>query len=178
LSFIVPEGWEVTEPETYDDNGFGDGSANGVITVTNGDVTLKLDLVTVLATGFEGYRCYDREGLTAVDDVYRFVDSEGAIVYADGVSEADDEWADVIADEGEFTTFEDPDPNYCVSFPYIGTYSSTLNQADYPEQPYGFADKEKAIVWLSAVIEGAPTAEQQADADAIIKSLSQPDLGV
>jgi hypothetical protein len=84
----------------------------------------------------------------------------------------------VIAQEGEFTTFEDPDPNYCVSFPFIGTYSSTLNQADYPDQPYGYTDKEKAIVWMSASIEGTPTEEQQTEADEIIKSLSQPDLGV
>jgi hypothetical protein len=178
LSFTVPDGWEVTEPENYDDNGFGEGSVNGTITVTDGDVTLKLDLVTVLATGFEGYRCYDRRRFIAVGDVYRFVDSEGTITYADGISETDDEWAEVIANEGEFTSFEDPDPNYCVSFPFIGTYSSTLNQADYPDQPYGFADKEKAIVWLSALIEGAPNTEQQADTDAIIESLSQPDLGV
>jgi hypothetical protein len=178
LSFIVPEGWEVTEPETYEENAFGEGSADGVITVTKEGVTMKLDFVTVFATGFEGYSCYNHEGLTAVGGVYRFVDSEGVIVYEAGISEADEDWGEVIAQEGEFTTFEDPDPNYCVSFPFIGTYSSTLNQADYPDQPYGFTDKEKAIVWMSAAIEGEPTEVQQKDADEIIKSLSQPDLGV
>lgn len=178
LSFTVPDGWEVTEPENYDVNDFGEGSADGTITVTNGDVTLKLDLQTVPATGFEGYTCYNREGLTAVGDVYRFVDPDGITAYANGISETDDEWAEVIADEGNFTSFEDPDPNYCVSFPFIGTFSSTLNQADYPGYPYGFTDQQKAIVWMSATIEGSPTDAQLADTDTIIKSLSQPDFGV
>jgi hypothetical protein len=178
LSFTVPEGWEVTEPDTYADNSFGEGSADGTITVTNGDVTLKLDLQTVPATGFEGYTCYNREGLTAVGDVYRFVDPDGITAYVNGISETDDEWAEVIADEGNFTSFEDPDPNYCVSFPFIGTYSSTLNQAEYPDYPYGFTDQQKALVWMSATIEGTPTEAQLVDADAIIKSLSQPDLDI
>lgn len=178
LSFNVPDGWEVTEPDTYTDNSFGEGSADGTITVSNGDVTLKLDLQTVPATGFEGYTCYNREGLTAVGNVYRFVDPDGVTAYANGISETDDEWAEVIADEGNFTSFEDPDPNYCVSFPFIGTYSSTLNQADYPDYPYGFTDQQKALVWMSATIEGSPTDAQLADTDAIIKSLSKPDLDI
>jgi hypothetical protein len=178
LSFTVPEGWEVKELESYDEDAFGEGSADGIITVTSGDATLNLELVTVRATGFEGYSCYEKEGLTAVGDIYRFVDSDRKIVYEAGITEADAEWAEVIAEEGEFTFFEDPEPNYCVLFPFIGTYSSTLNQADFPDYPYGFTEKEKAIVWLSASLEGAPTEQQQQEADEIIKSLSQPDLEV
>jgi hypothetical protein len=139
---------------------------------------LKLELVTVFATGFEGYSCYNREGLTAVGSVYRFITTEEVVAYEAGVSEADEDWGEVIAQEGEFTTFQDPDPNYCVSFPFIGTYSSTLNQVDYPDQPYGFTDKEKVIVWMSAVIETAPNEDQLADVDELIQSLSQPDLGL
>lgn len=169
FSFKVSDGWEVSEPKEYDQGDFGPGWANGVITVSKGDIKLLMTMTTVPATGFEGYTCYAKKSLTKVGDIYRYEEKNG-IYYENGVSQSDDEWGE--ASSGEYSHNEDSNPNFCGSFPFIGTYSSTLNQKDYKDAPYGFADNKKAMVWLSAKIEGSPSGEELKQVDEMIESRS------
>lgn len=169
FSFTVPDGWEVEEPSEYDTTSFGEGWADGIITATKDDATVRFEMKTVAATGFEGYSCRLVDGLQKVGEYYRYVDEEGTTVYADGVGQDDEEWESAI--NGEFSNLESENPNYCVLFPYIGTYSSTINQADF-DQPYGFNNNEKAMVWLAVYVDGDPNETLLAEIDEMVISKS------
>lgn len=173
LSFDLPDGWTATEPEDYDESTWGEGSASGQIKLTDGKTTLMLALDTVKITGFEGSTCYEYPNIVKVTDTkYRFVRS-GEVVYENGFDSTSTEWKSTIEQEGEFTTFVDTDkPNYCNVYPFLETYSSTKKQVDYPETPYGWADNEYALAWLSVKVEGDTSDDQLAKTDSIIKSLS------
>lgn len=170
FSFTVPDGWDIEEPSEYDDESFGEGWTNGTITAKKGDVTVSFDMTTVAATGFEGYTCRRVDSLQKVGEYYRYIDEEGVTVYADGVGQDDEGWTS--ASTGEFSSSEVPDPNYCVSFPFIGTYSSTLNQADY-EQPYGFTNNEKVMVWLAVYAKGELNDALRMEIDQMVLSKSE-----
>lgn len=164
LSFDLPKNWEVSEPKDYEDPSWPD----GILTLSDGKSSLKLEFTTAKVTGFEGYTCYQYQDVTEVGEVYRYI-REGVTSYRNGITSKDEDWSD---SEKDFYVFEDPKPNYCVSFPFIGTYSSKQKQADYPDKTYGFADNDKVLVWLSADIEGTVNDAVLKDTDSIIISLS------
>lgn len=173
LSFTYPDGWAITEPDKYDETNFSAGWADGSITISKNSSTLTFNLSTVLATGFEGYTCTKEDDLQPVGDYYRFKDSDGLIQYRSGITKKDDVWQTVINDP-DFTNIVDDDPNYCVSFPFIGTYDTNIKQSDYPDLPYGFNDNETAVVWLSAEFSGTDSNKEiLLEVDKIITSLSE-----
>jgi hypothetical protein len=170
LSFDVPAGWEVNEPTEYDESTWGPGWANGVIKISNSDSTLNLRLTTIPATGFEGYTCTKEDSLTAVNGIYRYLSGEG-VVYRNGVSKDDDDW--IEASQSEYSNSVDSNPNFCVLSPFLGVHESKLLQADFTEQPYGFTDREKVLVWLEADVEGNISQQALSVTDDIVSTLSQ-----
>ena len=173
LSFTLPDGWQVNEPATYDEDTWGAGSADSEIKITKGETTLVLMFSTLRATGFESYNCYDYKDLVKVADLYRFTDKDGVTAYSAGVSTSDEEWVRVIAEE--FTNSEDSNPNFCVSYPFIATHKSTLNKKVYPDSPFNdvTTDINEILVWVSADVKGNVTKEILLDTDTIISSFSE-----
>ncbi len=173
LSFIVPSGWQVNEPAKYDEKIWGAGSADSEIKITKGETTLSLTFSTLKATGFAGNMCYNYKDLVKVQNLYRFTNKKGATSYQPGVSASDKDW--VNASTGEYPNSVDPNPNYCVSFPFIATHKSTLNKKDYPESPFNgvSTDVNEVLAWVSAEIKGNVAAEVLVDTDKIVSSISK-----
>lgn len=169
LSFDVPEGWEVDEPNSYDITKSA-GSANSVITVSNGDSELLMSFLTVPPTGFETYNCTYEKNLTQVGKTYRYEDESGNVLYKSGSTVIDPNWDDILT--GDYAQIQDKDPNFCVIFPFIGTYNSTVRQQDHPDTPYGFTSNEYAMVWMSAELKGTISPDNLKASDSIIRSLS------
>jgi prepilin-type N-terminal cleavage/methylation domain-containing protein len=176
MSFDVRENWEVQEDEDYTASDIGlDGSADADIVVWLGDKTnLQFSLKTVRPTGFEGYSCYNYPSVVKVGDVYRITQPNGDQFYRNGVTPDDKEWAEVK--NQEFSDYKEGFSNYCVSFPFLRTYESTLNQSDFSNGSFGYAGKNnKVYVWLEAKINGPTNDEILEQTDLIIKSLSKSD---
>jgi hypothetical protein len=169
LSFAVPSGWKVDEPADFKaSQRFDTGSADADITVSNSSTKLVMKFTTVFITGFEGYSCTKVSDLAAVGNVLRYKSKEGIVVYREGLIKTDKDWP---KDE-EFASFDSPDANYCVAAPFVGTYESKLKQADYPNEPYGYTEHEKVLVWMVADMSGTTDAAALKASDSIIASLS------
>lgn len=168
LVFDVPKGWQVEEPEAYD-NTNGAEFVDGDIVLRGDDVTFTLTLKTILATGFEAYQCYEKDRLVHIaGQTYRFVEGD-KVVFEAGYSESDDEWSGLIA--GESASYQ-VGHNFCQLSPFIGTYTSNVRQAEHPDASYGYASEENALVWLSAVGEGDIDSAKIQALDTIVASLS------
>lgn len=169
LNFDLPEGWSVSEPTAYTNYESQTGLADGILTLSSGSAYLELHLSTESATGFEGYNCHDYSSVTKVGKFYRYLDKQGKLVYSPGISKADADWP---KEQKEFYIFDDMNPTICIDYPFLGTHTSNVKRADYPDITYSAATNSEVLVWLSVSGGGSSNDYDIASMDKIINSLS------